>query len=54
MLERSAIYRVVCEHLEKNDCVTDAVGCLHQMSRELAQEVVGEQADWTRGECSRS
>ena len=51
---RFTIYRVICEHLETIDHVTDAVECLQQMVSELADEtdIHDQQAKWILGKRS--
>ena len=51
-LLRVTIYRVVCEHLEKMDRVTDAVECYHHMTTELGgkMNLRGEHWKWILGE----
>ncbi|KAF8548747.1 hypothetical protein OG21DRAFT_1515960 [Imleria badia] len=45
---RLVIYRILCEGLEKDDEIMDAIDCLHRMTSELMEETMtqGEHADW--------
>ena len=52
ILPRFTTYQVICERLEMTDRVADAVSCFCQLHDELAQEIKGERANWTRGERS--
>jgi hypothetical protein len=49
---RFAIYCALCDHLEMNNRIADAIDCFHQMSSELAEKTIthGEQAKWAVGE----
>ena len=53
---RFTIYRVICEHLETIDHVTDAIECLQEMVGELADEtdIHDEQAKWILGTWSQT
>ena len=51
-LPRTTIYRVMCEHLEAIDRVTDTIKCFHKMMGELGGEVYtsGSMTEWISGE----
>jgi hypothetical protein len=51
-LPRVTIYRVLCEHLEAIDRVTDAIECLLEMTSELGGEVYMSRpiTEWVSGE----
>ncbi|KAN0087969.1 hypothetical protein V8E55_006590, partial [Tylopilus felleus] len=38
-LPRVTVYRVICEHLESMDRMTDAVECLHKITNDMGEEV---------------
>ena len=51
MFPRVTIYRVVCEHLESMDRMTDAVECFYEMTNDLWKEVYASEltTDWVCG-----
>ena len=50
-LPRATIYRVVCEHLELTDRMTDAVECFYEMTNDMGEEVYrsGPMPEWVCG-----
>ncbi|KAG9310464.1 hypothetical protein JVU11DRAFT_9607 [Chiua virens] len=41
---RLTVYKILCEHLEASDRITDATECLHEMISELEQEIESNEA----------
>lgn len=49
---RLVTYRILCEGLEKDGGIMDAIGCFQQMAGELTEETImqGQQAEWVLSE----
>ena len=47
-------YRILCEGLESEEGILDAIECFHQMANELTEVAImeGEQAGWFHGKQS--
>ena len=51
-LPRVTVYRVICEHLESMDRMTDAVECFHKITNDMGEEVYASEPTikWVCGE----